>query len=68
MKKFFSLFTFIFLLVSLTSCSFTDEPEALSGVAPATVDVQPSAITSEDGFVYDNQLSLSDSFNQMNYD
>lgn len=54
------------LTLSLSACTFNQEPEALSGVAPATVDVQPTPITSDSGFVYDSQLSLADSFSQMN--
>ncbi|MBQ2840574.1 MAG: hypothetical protein II996_07775 [Oscillospiraceae bacterium] len=57
------LFLFIF---SLSACSWTAEPEALSGVAPATVDVQPTPVTADSGFMYDGKLSLADSFNQMN--
>lgn len=54
------------LVFSLSACTFNQEPEALSGVAPATVDVQPTPITSDSGFVYDSHLSLADSFSQMN--
>lgn len=49
-----------------TLCSCASEPEALSGVAPSSVDVTPTPIASEGEFMYDSQLSLADSFNQMN--
>jgi len=54
------------LLLALTSCSWGSEPEALSGVAPSTVDVTPTPIATDSGFLYDSELSLADSFNQMN--
>ena len=54
------------LLLALTSCSWSSEPEALSGVAPSTVDVTPTPIATDSGFLYDSELSLADSFNQMN--
>ena len=54
----------ICMIFSLCSCA--NEPEALSGVAPSSVDVTPTPIASEGEFMYDSQLSLADSFNQMN--
>lgn len=60
----FSLATL--MTFTLTACSWSEEPEALSGTAPATVDVQPTPVTTADDFLYDSQLSLADSFKQMN--
>lgn len=54
------------LIFTLASCSWNDEPEAISGVAPPTANVDPIPITSADGFLYDSKLSLADSFKQMN--
>ncbi len=56
----------LLMIATLSACSWSEEPEALSGTAPATVDVQPTPITTADEFLYDSQLSLADSFNQMN--
>ena len=59
----------ILLCISLSimlfgSCEMTQE--AISGKPPITENVQPKPITSEGGLLYDSNLSLSDSFNQMN--
>ncbi len=66
LSKTFSLILSLIILFSLCSCSFDKEPEALSGVAPVTVEVQPEALGASDSFLYDNDISLADSFKQMN--
>ena len=66
MKKIISLALATLMVITFSACSWSEEPEALSGTAPATVDVQPTPITTADEFMYDSQLSLADSFNQMN--
>ena len=65
-KKITSLFLSFSMVLTLTSCSFSKEPEALSGVAPVTVEVQPEALDPSSAFLYDRNISLADSFKQMN--
>lgn len=65
-RKVLSIFLALLLIVSLASCSWSDEPEALSGVAPSSVDVSPTPIGGDSDFLYDSSLSLADSFKQMN--
>lgn len=54
------------MLMALSSCSWSKDPEALSGVAPSTVVASPEALTADSSFVYNNSLPLADSFKQMN--
>ncbi|MBR3848135.1 MAG: hypothetical protein IKM21_02460 [Oscillospiraceae bacterium] len=63
-KRISFLILTVAMLFSLSACF--DEPEYLSGTAPATVDVQPIPIDPAAEFMYDSTLSLADSFNQMN--
>ncbi|MBQ9985003.1 MAG: hypothetical protein IJP38_01715 [Oscillospiraceae bacterium] len=65
-KKALTIILAASLIFSLAACSWSNEPEALSGVAPSSVDVSPTPISGEGEFMYDSQLSLADSFNQMN--
>ncbi|MBQ6846045.1 MAG: hypothetical protein IJO61_02835 [Oscillospiraceae bacterium] len=66
------LLCFLLTLSLLTACgtftgtSSSDALNEMPGKPPITEDVQPKAITSENGLSYDSNLSLSDSFNQMN--
>jgi len=64
-RKAMTLLCIFALMLSLSACG-GNEPEALSGVAPSSVDVQPETLTTADGFVYDSTLTLADSFKQMN--
>lgn len=65
MIKRISFLIFALIMVfSLAACD--NEPEYLSGTAPATVDVQPTPLDPSALFTYDNTLSLADSYNQMN--
>lgn len=68
-----ALFLCVFLLASfLTACETFSSIETqnelteMPGKPPITENVQPKAITSENGLEYDSNLSLADSFNQMN--
>ncbi|MBR5543271.1 MAG: hypothetical protein IKU65_04165 [Oscillospiraceae bacterium] len=65
-RKTCAVLCLIALILPLCACSYFDEPDALSGVAPSTVDVQPQALTTADSFMYDSSLSLADSFKQLN--
>jgi len=66
LRKFTALIACTVVLAVLSSCSLWTEPESLSGTAPATVDVQPVPLDPSVSFVYDGNISLADSFNQMN--
>lgn len=66
MRKIISVLCILLLIFSVSSCSLEMEEEALSGVAPSTIDVQPQALTTADSFLYDSKLSLADSFRQLN--
>ena len=54
------------MIISLSACSWSKDPDALSGVAPSTVAAAPEALNAADAFVYNNSLPLADSFKQMN--
>lgn len=66
MRKIISVLCILLLIFPVSSCSLEMKEEALSGVAPSTVDVQPQALTTADSFLYDSKLSLADSFKQLN--
>ncbi len=55
----------IAITLSLSSCSWNREPEALSGVAPPIVDASPDVLLPGDSFHYESALSLSESFKQL---
>ncbi len=63
-KKISFLILSLIMVFSLAACD--NEPEYLSGTAPATVDVQPTPIDPTSNFTYDSALSLADSYKQMN--
>ncbi len=64
--KMFSLSLSLFLIFFFSACSLSQEPEALSGVAPVTTEVQPEALDPSSSFSYDQEVPLADSYNQMN--
>ena len=64
--KIVSLALALSLFLATASCSFSSEPEALSGVAPVTVEVQPETLDPSSAFLYDRNITLADSFRQMN--
>lgn len=64
LKKLFTLL--LSLAILLTLCACNNEPDYLSGTAPATVDVQPTPLDPSSDFIYDSSLSLADSYKQMN--
>lgn len=66
MRKTICLLCAALLTVTLSACMTYSADSALSGVAPATVNVQPQPLTTADSFTYDSRLSLADSFKQLN--
>ncbi len=64
-RRLSALICAIAITLGLSSCSWSQEPEALSGVAPPIVDASPNVLLPDDSFYYENTLSLAESFKQL---
>ncbi len=64
-NKLKALFCATAVILSLSACSWSEEPEAISGTPPVLVDVAPEALRPSESFIYNSKLSLADSFEQL---